>query len=87
VGVGGDGPSHADSDIALGSGAALPVLADGITAHVGLAEDARLAGGAGCEQVNDLVSVCCLPRPAGSARSVGQGSSEVPAGFVVVTHI
>jgi len=72
AGVDNDGPFHTDGDIALGSGAALPVLADGITTHVGLAEDARLAESAGCEQVNDLVSVCCLQgRREGSIRWSG----------------
>ena len=56
-----------------GSGAALPVLTDGITAQVGLAEDTRLAGSTGREQVNDLVSACCLPGSPGAPDPLVRG--------------
>jgi hypothetical protein len=61
--VGDDGPAHADGDLPLRAGAALPVLADGVAAEVGRAEDAGPVGGVGCEQVDDLVGVGGFPGP------------------------
>src|SRR5215468_1357219 len=43
--TGDDGPAHADGDLPLGAGAALPVLADRVAAQERLAEDAGPVGG------------------------------------------
>jgi len=56
-----DRPPHPDDDITLRPGSALPVLADGITARIGLAEDTRPVRSVRREQIDDLVGVCSLP--------------------------
>jgi len=61
--VGDDGSAHADGDLLLRAGAALPVGADRVAAKEGLAEDAGPVGGIRGEQVG-LRRRLLSPRPA-----------------------